>query len=268
MNPRPEPIKEAHLKQLRRAVKLLERNGPASKSAATALGAGKALARVPAPLKRRAERAMERTALLLFKFVLRGPSPAIARPPRRGMGVLLAGLSGSVGGALGPSGVLIELPLIAFLILRSIVAIARHCGEDLSTAEGRLACIEVFALGSGAPVKRGGYFAARAKISGAFGNAAYFVAERSAASISSPLVGRVFSQAASGLGLALSERMAVAGSLPLIGAIAGGATNAFFMHYFQNLATAHFTVRRLERLYGVERIKTHYCEIQREMSKR
>jgi hypothetical protein len=268
MNPRPEPIKEAHLKQLRRAVKLLERNGRNSKSAATSPSAGKALARVPAPLKRRAERALERTALLLFKFVLNGPSPAIVRPPRRSMGVLLAGLSGGVGGALGPSGVLIELPVITFLILRSVVAIARHCGEDLSTAQGRLACIEVFALGSGATMKRGGYFAARAKISGAFGNAAYFVAERSATSISSPLVGRALSQAAGSLGVTLSERIAAAGSLPLIGAFAGGATNALFMHYFQNLAEAHFTVRRLERLYGAERIKNHYCEMQRQMSKR
>ena len=52
-------------------------------------------------------------------------------------------------------------------ILRAIADIARHHGENLSTIEGRLACVEVFALGE--PETNGrmnlGYYASRALLS-------------------------------------------------------------------------------------------------------
>ena len=42
----------------------------------------------------------------------------------------------------------IELPVTTTLMLRAIAEIARHQGEDLSTLEARLACLEVFAYGA------------------------------------------------------------------------------------------------------------------------
>jgi len=39
--------------------------------------------------------------------------------------------------------------------------------------------------------------------------------------------------------------------------------NILFMDHFQRTAQAHFTIRRLERLYGRERIRRLYDEIRR-----
>jgi len=50
------------------------------------------------------------------------------------------------GGLFGAASLPIELPVTTILILRAIADIARHHGEDLSTIEGRLACVEVFAM--------------------------------------------------------------------------------------------------------------------------
>ena len=49
-------------------------------------------------------------------------------------------------------------------MLRAIADIARHHGEDLSTLEARLACVEVFALGAPKTGRRAdfGYYASRA----------------------------------------------------------------------------------------------------------
>jgi hypothetical protein len=46
--------------------------------------------------------------------------------------------------------------------------------------------------------------------------------------------------------------------MPIVGAVSGGALNAIFMHHFQHLARAHFTVRRLERKYGEEFVRVQY----------
>ena len=59
----------------------------------------------------------------------------------------LAALSGAMGGALGISAVLVELPISTTIMLRAIARIAQSEGEDLSDPETALACLQVFALG-------------------------------------------------------------------------------------------------------------------------
>jgi hypothetical protein len=50
-------------------------------------------------------------------------------------------------------------------------------------------------------------------------------------------------------------------SIPLIGAAAGAAVNLVFINHFQDMARGHFTVRRLERKYGEEIIRSEYERI-------
>ncbi|MGO8738100.1 hypothetical protein [Rhodoblastus sp.] len=48
---------------------------------------------------------------------------------------------------------------------------------------------------------------------------------------------------------------AAAYAVPLIGAIGGAALNLVFTNYFNAIAWGHFTVRRLERLYGEDAVR-------------
>jgi hypothetical protein len=47
----------------------------------------------------------------------------------------------------------------------------------------------------------------------------------------------------------VSQKLA-ADVIPVVGALGGAAVNAAFIDHFQMLARGHFTVRRLERIYG------------------
>jgi hypothetical protein len=55
------------------------------------------------------------------------------------------------------------------------------------------------------------------------------------------------------VGLKLSAQ-----AVPIIGAAAGAAINLAFLEHFRSVANAHFTVRRLERVYGAERVRSAY----------
>jgi len=50
----------------------------------------------------------------------------------------------------------------------------------------------------------------------------------------------------------------VATAVPLIGAAGGAVVNALFIDHFQNIARAHFTIRRLERLHGRDLVQEEY----------
>lgn len=49
--------------------------------------------------------------------------------------------------------------------------------------------------------------------------------------------------------------------MPLIGALGGAAVNYAFIDHFQEIARGHFTVRRLERRYGKEAVRTAYDKL-------
>ena len=138
---------------------------------------------------------------------------------------------------------------------REIAAIARHEGEDLSKIEARLACLEVFALGT----KRNqqidvGYYAARALLSKYTADIVALVAERGALDVSAPVVRNMVSEIVSRFGLVVSDKVA-AGALPILGAVGGATVNVIFMDHFQRVAQAHFSLRRLERTYGTAHIR-------------
>jgi hypothetical protein len=173
----------------------------------------------------------------------------------------LAGVAGGVSGLVGIAALPVELPLTTTFMLRAIAAIARHEGEDLSNIEARLACLEVFALGSKRNEKIDvGYYAARALLSKYTNDVIAFVAERGAVDVSAPVVSSMVSEIVSRFGLVVSDKVA-AGALPILGAVGGATVNVIFMDHFQRIAQAHFALRRLERTYGATNIRRRYAEL-------
>jgi hypothetical protein len=173
----------------------------------------------------------------------------------------LAGVTGGVSGLVGFAALPLELPLTTTFMLRAIAAIARHEGEDLSKIEARLACLEVFALGT----KRNqqidvGYYAARALLSKYTSDIVALVAERGAVDVSAPVVRNMVSEIVSRFGLVVSDKVA-AGALPILGAVGGATVNVIFMDHYQRIAQAHFALRRLERTYGVTHVRQRYAEL-------
>jgi hypothetical protein len=184
-----------------------------------------------------------------------------------------AALSGAIGGAFGLASLPIELPISTLLMLRSIASIAKAEGEDLAAPEAAFACLQVFALG-GQDIERGysaeapgltesGYFAVRAVLAQSVSEAARFVVERGIAEESAPVILRFVSQIATRFGVIVSQKVA-AQAVPIIGAAGGAAINYAFIDHFQTLARGHFTVRRLERIYGPALVRAEYDAALRE----
>jgi hypothetical protein len=154
----------------------------------------------------------------------------------------------------------VELPVSTVIMLRSIADIARSEGEDLSNPQAALSCVEVFALGGrsgSADASKSGYFAVRGILAKTVTEAARFVAERGVITEGAPILLKFVTQVAARFGLVLTQKIA-AQALPVVGALGGAAANYAFIDHFQDVARGHFTVRRLERLYGMERIRSEY----------
>ena len=87
--------------------------------------------------------------------------------------------------------------------------------------------------------------------------AARFVAERGLLKEGAPILLKFVTQVAARFGLVVTQKVA-AQALPVVGALGGAAVNYAFIEHFQDVARGHFTVRRLERHYGRERIRSEY----------
>jgi len=171
--------------------------------------------------------------------------------------------SGAAGGAFGLPALAIELPVSTVVMLRSIADVARSEGESIKTPEARLACLEVFALGArrrGDDAAESGYFAVRAALAKALADAAEYIAERGIAQEGSPAIIRFITQVAARFGIPVSEKV-MAQSVPVVGAAGGAVINLMFIDHFQDVARGHFTIRRLERVYGQEAIRKAYLDL-------
>jgi hypothetical protein len=185
--------------------------------------------------------------------------PAAGRSSDR-MHQAMVGATGAVGGFFGLPGLAIELPVSTTLMLRSIADIARSQGEDLGSAQARLECLTVFALGGAAgadDAAESAYFAVRAALAKAVAEAAEHLAARGLGARGAPMVARLVSQIAGRFEAAVAEKIAVQG-MPIVGSASGAAINVAFIRHFQTMAWGHFTVRRLERRYGPERVREAY----------
>jgi hypothetical protein len=49
--------------------------------------------------------------------------------------------------------------------------------------------------------------------------------------------------------------------------VAGAAVNLAFIEHFQNVARGHFTIRRLERAYGIEAVRSAYEQIKSDLTR-
>ncbi len=174
----------------------------------------------------------------------------------------LATLAGATGGALGLPALIAELPISTSLLMHAIADIARSEGEDLSTPEGVLACVEVLAVGGSAGSGRPGegYYAIKTTLAHSFASLGRYFAERGFVEEGAPVFMRVVSLVARRFGIAISQKFA-AQAVPIVGALAGAAINAAFMSHFQTMAKGHFVVRRLQRLYGTEVVAASYARI-------
>jgi hypothetical protein len=173
---------------------------------------------------------------------------------------LAVAATGAGGGALGFAGLPFELPLSTTIMLRSIADIARSEGERLRTWEGRLACLEVFALGGRRTSDDAGesaYFFMRGALARSVTEAAQYITERGFVEEGAPALVRFVTQLAARFGVSVSEKVA-AQAVPVIGAAGGMAINIMFIAHFQDMARGHFIVRRLERTYGAQLVHTQY----------
>jgi hypothetical protein len=172
----------------------------------------------------------------------------------------LACTSGAIGGAFGLAALAVELPVSTTIMLRAIAAIAQEEGEDLADPRTGLACLEVFALG-GPPTDETGveadYFAIRAMLARGLVEVADFALDKGAIREGAPFLVRFMTQIASRFGIVVSQKIA-AQTVAVVGAVGGAAVNLAFIEHFQDVARGHFTVRRLERVYGAEIVRAEY----------
>ena len=175
----------------------------------------------------------------------------------------MAAASGATGGFFGLASLPVELPVSTIIILRAIADIAREQGEDLADPDVALACLEVFALGAheeGDKFTDSGYFATRGLLAKTVSEAGRYALERGVGDRAAPVMIRLVTQIGARFGLIVSEKLA-AQAVPVIGAAGGAAVNYAFADHFQSLAFGHFTVRRLERTYGSELVKSEYQKV-------
>ena len=248
---------------LRQAVLALE--GPSYVARLSALAGrpiellGQALPQVASDMISKATQAALTRAL---RYALKTISKE-GRDPETRVHKALAVLSGAMGGALGVSAVLVELPVSTAIMLRSIARIAQSEGEDLQDPETALACLQVFALGghSGPDnLHEAGYFAVRAAMAKSVTRALQQMAGRGVVDEGASAIMRLLAQIGARFGVVVSQKVA-AQAVPVLGAIGGAAVNAAFVDHFQTLARGHFTVRRLERIYGKGTVRISYDRI-------
>lgn len=198
-----------------------------------------------------------------LRLALSTPMKGEATPSSKRMHTLTTALTGAAGGFFGLPGLAVELPLTTTVMLHSIAEIARANGEDLSKPESALSCVEVLALGPQGgrhEVLESAYYASRAAMAQVTRDAAAYIAEKGMVKEGAPALLAFLSRVAARFGLEVSEKAAVQ-LVPVAGAAGGAAINIMFMNHFQQLAEGHFAIRRLERTYGAELVKSTYEQL-------
>lgn len=174
--------------------------------------------------------------------------------------------TGAVGGAFGLIALTIELPISTTIIMRSIADVARSEGANTNDLQTQLECVQVLAFGGPSSKDDAadiGYFVAREAMTKAVSEAASHIARKGLEKEAAPAIVRLVLQVAERYSIAVTEKVA-AQLVPIVGAIGGAVVNTIFIDHFQSMARGHFAVRRLEKIYGAERIRQKYIEIKGE----
>lgn len=266
-------LSEKDLAVLTAAVSRLERTSLAAQLAAVVgMPVEKLLGWLPDSIQSQIEHLTEDALTHALSVARKTLDEETGKVPRNLTHKVAVTLSGVTGGLFGAPALFAELPVTTLIILRSIADIARSKGENLSDPEVQLACLEVFALGSNTNQDAADIASAGAKREQSYIRSSYFVSRAALAqqvtaaaeiltkgttSTGSSALTRLISKIASRFGVSVSEKVA-AQAIPVVGAIGGGLINALFMDHFQNVAEAHFNVRKLERVYGTEVVRQEY----------
>jgi EcsC protein family len=259
---------EEDLNALRSAVAALEHPGLAAR-----LGeiAGKPIELLGRALPEAASKAVATATTKALNAALAVALRTMQNEPKAASGLLhkaLVTTSGAVGGSFGLAALPIELPISTIIMLRSIGDIARSEGEDLTTPETALSCLQVFALGGlkgERDAAESGYFAVRGLLAKSIAEAARFIVDRGVFAEGAPVLVRLIALIASRFGVVVTQKLA-AQAVPVIGALGGAAVNYAFIDHFQEIARAHFVVRRLERRYGQATVRAAYQRLSGEAS--
>lgn len=257
-------IPEHDRDQLRRAKALLEQPNLAIRLA-NALGypIERSLALMPSVLSGSILQVTRKALAQALQVALRTLNQTKRASPQNSLHRGLVAVTGATSGMAGLPALLIELPLSTTIILRSIADIARCEGEDLTTPDSQLACLEVFALGGRTSADEAaeiGYFAIRAALARSVSEAATYITQRGLVDEGAPVLVRLISAIASRFQAVVSKKV-LAQSVPIVGAIGGATINTIFIDHFQDIARGHFTIRRLERTYGPEAVRQLYGEL-------
>lgn len=185
--------------------------------------------------------------------------------PKNKTHILLAGISGGVGGVFGLSALALELPISATIMLRSIADIARSYGEDLGDLDSKLACLTVFALSGGGAENDvesadTSYYAVRSFLTKALGDSTSYIAVHGLSKESAPVLIQFVNAVSARFSVPVSSKV-VAQSIPVVGAISGASVNWLFIQHYQKMAKAHFSIRFLERKYGEKTVENLYKDI-------
>jgi len=197
------------------------------------------------------------TAALKMATRTLSDDPVPASPKLHSLG---AALAGAAGGAFGWASLPFELPLSTTIMLRSIADIARANGESVDTIDTQLACLMVFSMGgksSGDDATESGYFATRVALAKSMADAASYLAQQGVINQSAPVVIKFISKVAQRFNVQVTHKVA-ATAVPIVGAASGALLNMLFISHYQEMARGHFTVRRLERLYGEKAVRIAY----------
>jgi len=223
---------------------------------------------LPPTVQQAIAKATETTLKLGLTVAVASLDRGHAAPMRRSALVwhrVAGGVAGAAGGFFGLAALPAELPISTLIILRAIADVARSEGENLSELEPRMACLEVLALSGGQPDSprsaETGYYAARIGMAQSFKKAVEHVGRRGLTKQVAPPVAEWLTRVGARYSARISHKV-LAKAVPFVGAASGAAINSMFVQHFQDVARAHFTIRRLERAYGAEPIQHAYTELQ------
>lgn len=255
-------LSTSDLEDLKRAKAMLENPGLAAKLSAM-LGSPleKGLKMLPGAVQKGVNKATEAALMKALDAAVRTLGEQPGRNSRNRMHQMVAAATGAAGGAFGIGALAIELPISTAVILRSIAAIAAAEGENPRHLDTKLDCLQVFAFGSEKTTKdnatESGYFATRAALAKAVSEAATYLAKKGLTKASAPALVRLVALIGSRFGIVVSQK-AAAQMVPILGAAGGATINALFIEHYQQMATGHFIVRRLEKIHGAEPVRLAY----------
>lgn len=181
---------------------------------------------------------------------------------------------GALGGFFGLPALMIELPVVTTVLLRSMAEIAGQFGEPLDDRRIQLECLSLFSYGAPSEnddAVESAYFGARLGFAALLDQSVKFVAGKTAQEIlravqhrSAPALVTFIVKIASRFEIVVGEK-AIAQLVPGIGAGAGAAINLAFSEHYTQLARCHFGLRRLERECGEAAVRDVYEKARRKL---